>query len=99
MPAFDESDIAATQTSTIDEISEVKAKPKPIIRKPRKFSDKYSKGKHIGTGPFGHVYNCWVRDDLLDHFGDDGAEDETFVDDKGEKKMLTLKIFKKNLLS
>ena len=55
--------------------------------------DKYEKGKHIGQGPFGHVYNCWVRDDLVSAYEADGLVKD------GEKTLLTLKILKKNLLS
>lgn len=36
----------------------------PIIKKKAHvFSDKYSKGKLIGQGPFGQVYTCWIKDD------------------------------------
>jgi len=70
-----------------------------IQRKAKKFSDKYAKGKQVGSGPFGHVYQCWVRDDAIASSLDDCTEDESIRDDNGERRLLTLKILKKNLLS
>ena len=69
------------------------AEPLVVKKKVRNFMDKYEKGKHIGQGPFGHVYNCWVRDDLVSAYEADGLVKD------GEKTLLTLKILKKNLLS
>ena len=103
MPKFEAAEFGAAKTqfenTSIDEISEIKAKR--IKRKPRKFSEKYSKGKQVGKGPFGHVYNCWVRDDMLADVGggDADTEDNGLVEKSGEKRPLTLKILKKNLLS
>lgn len=64
-----------------------------------KFSDKYDKGKQIGSGPFGHVYHCWVRDDGTVAPVDTAAGSSEADTDGGKKKLLTLKILKKNLLS
>mmetsp|Transcript_22675 Transcript_22675/g.30262 ORF Transcript_22675/g.30262 Transcript_22675/m.30262 type:complete len:128 (-) Transcript_22675:1432-1815(-) len=91
MPRIEEEDILAAKTPVI-------AKSKAILvqRKAHKFSDKYAKGKQVGTGPFGHVYHCWVRDDAIIGVGSD---DSDLKEDNGEKKLLTLKILKKNLLS
>lgn len=69
-----------------------------INSKVRKFSDKYAKGKQLGSGPFGHVFQCWVRDEALDYSLGLGYE-EGMIDEHGKKRMLTLKILKKHLLS
>ena len=81
MPKFEVVDVVETETTTTEDIVEIKAQP--IQRKARKFSEKYSKGKQVGTGPFGHVYKCWVRNDILvaaaqPSGGEDGAVDDPF---------------------
>ncbi len=65
-----------------------------------KFSDKYDKGKQIGSGPFGHVYHCWMRpgDDDVSAAPEDG-DSSSVTEESKKKKLLTLKILKKNLLS
>ena len=68
------------------------AKAITIQKKAHKFSDKYAKGKQIGSGPFGHVYQCWVREDAP-------VTGEVEESEQNEAKLLTLKILKKNLLS
>ena len=91
MPRIDLDDIQSQNSAT-----EIK-QAEPIIKKKiRNFSEKYDKGKQIGTGPFGHVYHCWLRDEQIAQME---AEDAGSVDDKGKKRVLTLKILKKNLLS
>ena len=88
MPHFDEDDLQSEDSSN-------PRKAEPIVRKKvRNFSEKYDKGKLLGSGPFGNVYHCWVRDDQLSTY----AKEDGLVDD-GKQTLLTLKILKKNLLS
>lgn len=90
MPRIDDDDLRSTNSASAVKQAE------PIVKKKiRNFSEKYDKGKQIGTGPFGHVYHCWLRDDQIAQM----AEDAGAVDDRGKKRVLTLKILKKNLLS
>ena len=91
MPKIEEEDLLAAKTPVIQQSKAIMPH-----KKAHKFSDKYAKGKQIGSGPFGHVYHCWVRDDAI--IGDQDDE-SSFKEDTGEKKLLTLKILKKNLLS
>ena len=59
MPRINEDEIIVKE-----ELNEDGVQAQPIIKKKiRNFSEKYDKGKQIGSGPFGHVYHCWVRDD------------------------------------
>ena len=97
MPKLEETDMLAATTPVVQ-----KSKAINVQKKVHKFSDKYDKGKQIGSGPFGHVYHCWVR------LGEDGNllgnstsidGDESAMTEEGQKKLLTLKILKKNLLS
>ena len=91
MPRIDDDDLKSVGSE-----SAVK-KAEPIVKKKiRNFSEKYDRGKQIGTGPFGHVYLCQIRDDQIANMevDDAGTTDET-----GKKRTLTLKILKKNLLS
>ena len=81
-----------------DNESPVVRKAQPIFkRKIRNFSEKYEKGKQIGAGPFGHIYHCWLRNDY--NAKANGEDESTILEAKATKKLLTLKILKKNLLS
>jgi len=40
----------------------------------RNFSEKYNKGKCIGTGPFGQVFTCWLRDGQIEETNEDLME-------------------------
>ena len=91
MPKIEEEDLLATKSPAIQQSKAIMPH-----KKAHKFSDKYKKGKQIGSGPFGHVYHCWVRDDAITEKEDDEG---SLKDDSSEKKLLTLKILKKNLLS
>ena len=57
-------------------------------RKPKKFSEKYAKGTKVGTGPFGQIYQCWMREDFFagDHSMMDEAETRVSFDMKKKKK-------------
>lgn len=37
-----------------------------LKKKMKNFSDKYCRGKRVGDGPFGQVYQCWLREEDLD---------------------------------
>ena len=61
MPGFDEPTTQETYNSEEDKSIDTSTKAF-IKRKVRNFSEKYNKGKLIGTGPFGQVYTCWLKD-------------------------------------
>lgn len=91
MPRIDDDDLKSQGSESGVKDAE------PIVKKKiRNFSEKYDRGKQIGTGPFGHVYHCWLRDDQIQSME---ADDAGTVDETGKKRVLTLKILKKNLLS
>ena len=96
MPRFDPPENQAPPVDSQDLEEEEETTITIIKKKPRNFSDKYNKGKQIGKGPFGHVYTCWVRDEVsLSTSGGIGVDESG----DGERKLLMLKILKKNLLS
>lgn len=96
MPRFEEPK-KFEESGNVEGEDEVKTHlAKPVIKKKAHvFSDKYSKGKLIGQGPFGQVYTCWVKDGQVEV----GGSDDPPSLEEGERKLLTLKILKKNLLS
>ena len=75
MPRFD----APTNQPSVAIIEEEEEEEQSTIvvikKKPKNFSDKYNKGKQIGKGPFGHVYTCWLREEVP-HQGGIMGDDE-----------------------